>query len=123
MISKLVRKAGTLRETLHDFYREPLASFQALVKGLEIAVSRFRRNWCPGFSVPTKRLRRDQRSAGAEYQANGEWIALIEEKLEALRDRGSMGEVLESFFRKRRCLLAVFRLRHPALSQAPFGAW
>ena len=35
MISKLVRKARTLRETLPDFYREPLASFQAREKGLE----------------------------------------------------------------------------------------
>jgi hypothetical protein len=43
--------------------------------------------------------KRDQRSAGAEYQANGEWTTLIEAKLKAVRDRGSMGEVLESFFR------------------------
>ena len=35
MISKLIRKLRTLADTLHDFYGEPLASFQALEKGLE----------------------------------------------------------------------------------------
>jgi hypothetical protein len=98
MISKLVRKARTLTDTLHDFYREPLASFQALEKGLED-----RRRPVPPELVSRvlrayEAAKRDQQSAGAEYQANGEWTTLIEAKLKAFRDRGSMGEVLESFF-------------------------
>jgi hypothetical protein len=72
MISKLVRKARTLTEALHDFYREPLASFQALEKGLED-----RRQPVPPELVSRalcayQAAKRDQRSAGAEYQANGD---------------------------------------------------
>ena len=72
MISKLVRKARALRETLPDFYREPLASFQALEKGLEdrrqpVPPELVSRVLC-AYQAP----RRGQRSAGAEYQANGD---------------------------------------------------
>jgi putative sugar O-methyltransferase len=99
MISKFVRKARTLAETFHDFYREPLASFQSLEKGLED-----RRQPVPPELVcrilnAYEAAKRDQQSAGAEYQANGEWTILIEAKLRAFRERGSMGEVLGSFFR------------------------
>jgi len=99
MISKFVRKARTLAETVHDFYREPLASFQSLEKGLED-----RRQPVPPELVcrvlnAYEAAKRDQQSAGAEYQANGEWTTLIEAKLRAYRERESMGEVLGSFFR------------------------
>ncbi|MGD0759966.1 MAG: putative sugar O-methyltransferase [Candidatus Sulfotelmatobacter sp.] len=99
MISKLVRKTRTLIDTFHDFSREPLASFSALEEGLED-----RRQPVPSELVRRvlnayEAAKRDQKSAAAEYQANGEWTALIEAKLRAFRERGSMGEVLGSFFR------------------------
>lgn len=99
MISTLARKTRTLIDTFHDFYREPLASFQALEKGLED-----RRQPVPPEVVARvlqayEAAKRDQQSAGAQYQPNGEWTTLIEAKLKAFRDRGSMGEVLGSFFR------------------------
>jgi hypothetical protein len=73
MISKLVRKTRTLTETLHDFCREPLASFrgaaetEALQKGV-----RDRRQPVPPELVSRvlyayQAAKRDQRSA--EYQA------------------------------------------------------
>ncbi len=99
MIAALVRKIRTLTDTLHDFYREPLASFKSLDEGLKD-----RR--CPVSPQLVGRVldaydaaKRDQQSAGGEYQPNGQWTALIESKLSAFRDRGSMGEVLASFFR------------------------
>jgi putative sugar O-methyltransferase len=107
MISKLVRKARTLTETFHDFQREPLASFQSLEKGLED-----RRQPVPPELVyrvlsAYEAAKRDQQSAGAEYQANGEWTTLIEAKLRAFRERGSMGEVLGSFFRNEDAFLGL----------------
>jgi putative sugar O-methyltransferase len=100
MISTLVRKARTLTDTLHDFYSEPLASFAALEKGLED-----RRRPVPPELVARvlsayEAAKRDQQSAGAEYQANGEWTTVIEAKVRAFRDRGSLGDVMESFFRR-----------------------
>ena len=99
MISKLGRKARTVTDTFHDFYREPLASFQALEKGLEDRRQPVSPELVSRVLSAYEAAKRDQRSAGAENQANGEWTTLIEAKLRAFRDQGSMGEVLGSFFR------------------------
>jgi putative sugar O-methyltransferase len=99
MISKLVRKARTVIETFHDFYREPLASFQSLEKGLEDRGQPVPLELVSRVLDAYEAAKRDQKSAGAQYQANGEWTTLIEAKLKAFRDRGTMGEVLGSFFR------------------------
>ena len=99
MISRLVRKTRTLIDALHDFYREPLASFHALEQGLEDR----RRDVPPQLVARVltayEAAKRDQQSSGAEYQANGEWASLAEAKVRAFCDRGSMGEILGSFFR------------------------
>jgi putative sugar O-methyltransferase len=99
MIPKLVRKTRTLVDTFHDFYSEPLASFAALEKGLEDRRQPVAPELLCRVLSAYEAAKRDQRSAGAEYQANGEWTTLIEAKLRAFRERGSMGEVLGSFFR------------------------
>jgi putative sugar O-methyltransferase len=99
MISKLVRKARTLTDTLHDFYREPLASFVALEKGLEDRRQPVAPELVSRVISAYEAAKHDQQTASAEYRANGEWTTLIEAKLKAFRDRGSMGEVLGSFFR------------------------
>ena len=99
MISALFRKARTVTDTLHDFYREPLASFEALEKGLEDRRQPVPPELLSRVLDSYEAAKRDQQSAGAEYQANGEWITLIEAKLKAFHDRGTMGEVLGSFFR------------------------
>ncbi len=99
MISTLVRKARTLIDTIQDFSREPLASFQALEKGLEDRRKPVPPELLTRVLTAYEAAKCDQRSAGAEYQANGEWTTLIEAKLRAFRDRGTMSDVLESFFR------------------------
>jgi putative sugar O-methyltransferase len=99
LISALFRKARTLTDTLHDFYREPLASFQALEKGLEDRRQPVPPELLSRVLNSYESAKRDQQSAGAEYQANGEWVTLIAARLKAFRDRGSMSEVLGSFFR------------------------
>jgi len=99
MISTLFRKARTLIDTFHDFYREPLASFQALERGLEDRRVPVPPELTDRVLTAYEAAKRDQKSAGPEYQANGEWTTLIEAKLKAFRDRGAMGEVLGSFFR------------------------
>lgn len=58
--------------------------------------------------------KRDQQYAGTEYQANGEWTTLIETKLKAFRDRGSMAEVLESFFRHEDAFFGLYDYATPA---------
>jgi putative sugar O-methyltransferase len=100
MISKLVRKARTLIDTFHDFYRDPLASFQELEKGLADRCVPVPPELTARVLAAYEAAKRDQQSAGAEYQANGEWTSLIEVKLKAFRDRGSMDDVLGSFFRR-----------------------
>jgi putative sugar O-methyltransferase len=99
MVSTLVRKARTLTDALHDFYAEPLASFSALEKGLEDRRSPVPPELVSRVLSAYEAAKRDQQSAGAEYQANGEWALPIEARLKAFRDRGSMGEVMGSFFR------------------------
>ncbi len=99
MISTLVRKVRTVVDTVHDFYREPLASFQALEKGLEDRRRPVPPELVDRVMTAYEAAKRDQQSAGSQYQANGEWTTLIEAKLKAFRDRGSMGEVLGSLFR------------------------
>jgi len=99
MISTLLRKARTLIETFHDFYREPLASFEALDKGLEDRRQPASPELVSRVLAAYEAAKQDQPAASAEYQVSGEWITLIEAKLRAFRDRGSMAEVLGSFFR------------------------
>lgn len=72
MLSKLVRKARTLTETLHDFYRQPLASFAVLEKGLEDRRQPVPPELVSWVLCAYQAAKRDQRSAGAEYQANGD---------------------------------------------------
>jgi len=99
LISRLVRKARTLTDTFHDFYREPLASFQALEKGLEDRRQPVPLELVSRVLSAYEAAKSDQQTAGAEYHANGEWVTLIEAKLKAFRDKGAIGNVLESFFR------------------------
>ncbi|MHB8218057.1 MAG: putative sugar O-methyltransferase [Candidatus Sulfotelmatobacter sp.] len=99
MISTLVRKIRTVVDTFHDFYREPLASFQALEKGLEDRRQPVSPAVVDRVITAYEAAKRDQKNAAPQYQANGEWTTLIEAKLKAFRDRGSMGEVLGSLFR------------------------
>jgi hypothetical protein len=99
LISTLFRKLRTLTDILHDFYRDPLASFQALEQGLEDRRRPVSGELLARVLNSYEAAKRDQKSAPAEYQPNGEWTTLIEAKLRAFRDRGSMGEVLGSFFR------------------------
>jgi putative sugar O-methyltransferase len=99
LISSLFRKARTFTDTFHDFYREPLASFHALEKGLEDRRQPVPPELLSRVLNAYEAAKRDQKSAGPQYQANGEWVTLIEAKVKAFRDRGSMAEVLGSFFR------------------------
>ncbi len=99
MIATLLRKFRTLTDTLHDFYREPLASFKSLDEGLKDRRRPVSPQLLSRVLNAYESAKRDQQSAGKEYQPNGQWTTLIESKLKAFRDRGSMGEVLASFFR------------------------
>ena len=99
MISTLLRKVRTLADIVQDFYGHSLASFRELDRGLEErgnvpAPELVSRVVCSYEAAKT-----DQRSAGRDYQANGEWITLIEGRLKAFQNRGSLGDVLSSFFR------------------------
>jgi hypothetical protein len=91
LISTLLRKVRTLTDTFHDFYREPLASFRALDKGLQDRRQPVSPDLVSRVLTAYEAAKRDQQSASAEYQVNGEWITLIEAKLKAFRDRGSLG--------------------------------
>jgi hypothetical protein len=114
LFSALFRKFRTLTDTLDDFYREPLASFEALDKGMED-----RRRPVPPELLERvldayEAAKRDQQSAGEQYQANGEWTSLVQSKLRAFRDRGSMGEVLGSFFRDENAFAGLCDYATPA---------
>ncbi len=99
MISTLLRKVRTFTDTFHDFYREPLASFKSLDRGLEDRRRPVPKELLSRVLTAYEAAKRDQRNAPAEYQANGEWVSLIEAKLNAFRNREAMAKVLESFFR------------------------
>lgn len=99
MISSLFRKARTLIDTFHDFYREPLASFRALEEGLQDRRQPVAPELASRVVASYEAAKRDQQAAGPEYQANGEWAIPIEARVKAFRDRGSIGELLGSFFR------------------------
>jgi|HubBroStandDraft_5_1064220.scaffolds.fasta_scaffold09506_5 hypothetical protein len=99
MISTLFRKARTLFDTFHDFQREPLASFQALEKGLEDRRLPVPPELAARVRAAYLAAKRDQQSAGVQYQANGEWTKPIEAKFNVLSDGAAIGDVLQSFFR------------------------
>jgi len=99
MISTLARKARTFVDTFHDFYREPLASFSALDQGLEDRGRPVPPDLLARVLASYDAAKRDQQAASPEYQANGEWAVLIESKVKAFRERGSISEILGSFFR------------------------
>ena len=99
MISTLLRKVRTFTDTFHDFYREPLASFGSLERGLQDRRRPVPKELLSRVLTAYEAAKRDQRSAAPQYQPNGEWISLIEAKLNAFRNREAMAGVLESFFR------------------------
>lgn len=113
MISTFVRKVRTLTDTLHDFYREPLASFDLLDKGLEDRCRPAPPELVDRVIKAYEAAKRDQQSASEEYQPNGEWATLIESKLTAFRNRGSMGQVLESFFRNEEAFGGLYEYASP----------
>ena len=98
MIPTLARKFRTLVDTWGDFWGEPLASFQALDKGLEDRRHPVSPELLNRVVTAYQAAKHDQQSAAAVYQANGEWAPVIEEKVKAFESR-EFSEVLETFFR------------------------
>jgi hypothetical protein len=98
MITTLLRKARTLSDTLVDFYIEPLASFRELEEGLKDRRAPVAPQVVERVLAAYRAAKRDQQSAGPEYQATGQWTALIEMKLKAFK-ADKMSQVLGGFFR------------------------
>jgi hypothetical protein len=98
MITKVARKARTLIDVLGDFYGEPMASLMALDKGLEERRRPIPPELLHRIVKAYRAAKRDQPSAAAQYQANGEWGPLIDKKLRTF-EAHELSEVLESFFR------------------------
>jgi hypothetical protein len=114
LISTLLRKVRTFTDTFHDFYRDPLASFRALEKGLEDRRRPISKELLSRVLTAYEAAKRDQLNAGPEYQPNGEWTSLIEAKLKAFRDRGTLAEVLETFFRNEDAFIGLCDYATPA---------
>jgi len=119
LFSTLIRKVRTLTDTLHDFYREPLASFESLDKGLEDRRHAVAPELVERVLKAYEVAKRDQQSAGERYQPNGEWTSLIESKLKAFRAKGSMGEVLGSFFRDEEAFVGLCDYATPPYLRSP----
>lgn len=98
MIPTLARKFRTLVDTWGDFWGEPPASFQALDKGLEDRRRPVLPELMSRMVAAYRAAKRDQQSAAAVYQANGEWAPVIRQKVKTFESQ-DFPEVLETFFR------------------------